>query len=334
MSKQIHPAKLGIFVLVAVALGLGTLAVLSSGNLFKKTLDYVMIFDGDARGLKTGAPVLLKGVAVGQVTNIQLVVDTTKKKSFVPVTVKLDPSLLVYIGDLNPEESVIKAIEEGMRAQLQTQSFVTGMLEVSLVLLPGTEAIYHGEDYDLPEIPTVPPLTKMLANEVKDLNLKEMLDDLKDTLKGVQIMTRDIQEEKLLGNLGQTLEGLNTITQVLNKDLPLLSEDLLKTSASIRELSDQGRQVLLRADNMMADLEKSTPGLLKGAQDNTDKLMVLQTVLTETLKEAEGMLSSESPLRFHIAALLSRYTKVAAKLEVLLDTMETNPESILTGKPE
>lgn len=329
-----NPAKLGLFVLVALALGLGTLAVLSSGSLFKKTLEYVMIFDGDARGLKTGAPVLLKGVAVGQVTQIQLVVDANQQKTFVPVTVKLDPSLLVYIGDLDPAASISKAIEEGMRAQLQTQSFVTGMLEVNLVQAPETVPTYYGAGYDIPEIPTVPSLTKMLTDEMKDLNLKQMSDDLKDTLDGLHEVALEVQNGKILQNLSLTLEGLNTLTQTLNAELPLLRKDLIKTSASIRELSAEGTRILGRADKMMAELEIRTPELLAGAQENTDKLTELQTTLTGILKEAEGMLSQDSPLRFHFAALLKRYNAVATKLEVFLDTMESNPESILTGKPE
>lgn len=334
MSKQINPAKLGIFVLVAIGLGLGTLAVLSSGSLFKKTLDYVMVFDGDARGLKTGAPVLLKGVAVGQVSNIQLVVDATKNKTLVPVTVKLDPSRLIYIGELELEKSIQKAIDEGLRGQLQTQSFVTGMLEINLVRMPDSPANFHAEGYDLPEIPTLPPLTQILANEIKDLNLQEMLEDIRDTLDAAQTLTRKTRESQLVEKMAGTLAEMNALTQGLNRELPLLSKEILETTTSIRELSEQGKKVLTHTETMMAELEKSAPGLLKGAEGNTEKFLELQTALTHTLKEAEGVFAQDSPLRFHLANLLNRYSKVAVKMEMLLDTLENNPESILTGKPE
>lgn len=310
MSKQINPARLGIFVLVAVGLGLGTLAVLSSGSLFKKTLDYVMVFDGDARGLKTGAPVLLKGVAVGQVTQIQLVVDTLKKQTVVPVTVSLDPSRLVYIGNMSPEASIDAAIAEGMRAQLQTQSFVTGMLEINLLRMPETEPVFRAVDGKLPEIPTVPPLTRILADELKDLNLRDILKDFRNTLSEI-----------------------NTLTLSLNKELPLLARDTLETSKSIRNLTEKAAGVLEHAESMMAELEKSAPGLLAGAEENSEKLKELQSVLMDTLKATESIIAQDSPLRYNAALALDRYTKVAAKLEQLLDALERNPESILTGKP-
>mgnify|MGYP000088381590 CR=1 FL=1 len=333
MSKKINPAKLGVFVLVALALGLATLAVISSGRLFKKTIPFVMYFDADCTGLKPGAPVLYRGVAVGQVTKIQLVFDSDRQDMFVPVCIEIDPNRFVLQGNSEHYPMMEDLIKKGLRAQLQTQSFVTGMLQVTLVTMPDIPVDLKGGNTGLREIPTAPALTQMLTNEIKDMNLSEMLTDMQDTLKSVKQITGSVHEQKLLENLSDVLDNLNTLSEELALDLPKVSEDLTKTSASVREFIERGSKVLTHAESLMANIDKQAPGILQGAKANTDKLQELQTALTQAVKQAEGMLANDSPLRFHMAAALDRYTKVATKLELLLDTIERNPEAFITGKP-
>ncbi|MDF3129748.1 MlaD family protein [Kiritimatiellaeota bacterium B1221] len=334
MSKKINPAKLGVFVLIAIVLGLTTLAVISSGQLFKKTIPFVMYFDADATGLKPGAPVLYRGVAVGQVTKIQLIFDSDLQDMLVPVHIEIDPNRFVLQGSSDHYPMMEDLINEGLRAQLQTQSFVTGMLQVMLVTMPEIPLELKGVNSEIREIPTAPALTQILTNEIKELNLSEMLSDMQETLKSAKQITENVRDEKLFENLSDVLENLNSLTEDLAVELPKVSKDITQTSTSIREFIERGSNVLSHAETLMTDIGKQAPGILQGAKANTDKLQELQTTLTSAVKQAEGMLAHDSPLRFHMAAALDRYTKVATKLETLLDTIERNPEAFITGKPE
>ena len=66
-SKRASPTLVGAFVLGALALALGGLAVFGSGKLFRRTEQFVAVFSGSVNGLSVGAPVKFRGVQVGSV---------------------------------------------------------------------------------------------------------------------------------------------------------------------------------------------------------------------------------------------------------------------------
>ena len=160
MGKKANPAIVGAFVLGAVALAVLGVLVFGSGRWFRTTIDSVMYFPGSVDGLSNGAPVKFKGVDIGTVTNIQLVLTTGKKgpTARIPVYVRLDPSKIVTTGDVQfPNDSVREElINRGMRAQLQSQSLLTGLLFIQLDFFPDTPVTYVlKQPSDPPEIPTL-----------------------------------------------------------------------------------------------------------------------------------------------------------------------------------
>ena len=52
MGKRINPATVGAFVLGAIGLILAAIVVFGSGNLFRKTHEFVIYFGGDINGLQ------------------------------------------------------------------------------------------------------------------------------------------------------------------------------------------------------------------------------------------------------------------------------------------
>ena len=70
MSKAANPKLVGVFVLGAIALTIGVLAVLGGGKLFQRRTPVVMFFQGSVTGLNVGSPVNFRGVRVGQVTGV------------------------------------------------------------------------------------------------------------------------------------------------------------------------------------------------------------------------------------------------------------------------
>ena len=72
MSLRANPAVIGAFVIGAVVLLLAALLVWGGSGLFRSKLDYVLFFESAVTGLNKGAPVLARGVKVGEVTDVQL----------------------------------------------------------------------------------------------------------------------------------------------------------------------------------------------------------------------------------------------------------------------
>src|SRR5262249_62254679 len=74
MSKTSH-WKVGLFVLSGVALAFATLLWLGTAQFRRQVMRFVTYVDEAVQGLDVGAPVKIRGVAVGSVTRIRIARD-------------------------------------------------------------------------------------------------------------------------------------------------------------------------------------------------------------------------------------------------------------------
>ena len=142
MNKKISPTLIGAFVVGAVALLVIAVIAFGSGRLFRETKEFVLYFDGTVNGLHVGAPVKFKGVEIGSVKDILLQLDGDSEVNKIPVIIEIDLKKLTARGAsgvlVEKQEAFQKAIvEQSLRAQLQTESMVTGVLYVGFDFFPG-----------------------------------------------------------------------------------------------------------------------------------------------------------------------------------------------------
>ena len=98
MNKKMSPAMIGAFVLGAVALIVIAILVFGSGRLFRQTRTFVLYFDSSVNGLRVGAPVKLKGVEIGSVKDIRLLVGQGTAGDEIPVIIEIDLKKLTRRG--------------------------------------------------------------------------------------------------------------------------------------------------------------------------------------------------------------------------------------------
>src|SRR5215472_16604882 len=148
MGKKISPAVIGAFVVASLAILIVTLVVVGAGKMFRRPTRFICMFTGNLNGLKIGAPVKVRGVQIGEVSAIRL-----------RLIIDLDPKMLKERGAVAAldQRGVQDWIKRGMRAQLQTESLLTGLLYIDLDIHKGNEPnfiLQPGGPYQ--EIPTVP----------------------------------------------------------------------------------------------------------------------------------------------------------------------------------
>ena len=111
MSARENPATIGAFVVGAVALLLTALLVWGGTDIFRTKVNYVLFFDAAVTGLSKGAPVLGRGVKVGEVTDIQIRWGTP----MVAVYIALEPDAVKGAAEGGPRQAVERLDEREIR---------------------------------------------------------------------------------------------------------------------------------------------------------------------------------------------------------------------------
>jgi paraquat-inducible protein B len=188
VRKRISPTAIGAFVVASFAILLIAVAVVGSGRIFARPVRFICMFPGSLNGLKVGAPVKVRGVQIGSVAAIKLRLLPSEgqirpgvKEFRLPVIIELDRSTLLAkgaTGEALGTTGYEQLIRQGMRAQLNVESLLTGLLYVDLDVHPGSQpdfVLEPGGEYR--EIPTVPTdLAQIQQRLTKALDAFEKID--------------------------------------------------------------------------------------------------------------------------------------------------------------
>ena len=132
MSKRTSPAVIGGFVIGAILLLTLGFAIFGGSQLFTNTSRYVAYFEEPTDGLRVGANVLLNGVRIGYVSDIDLLFDRGNFSTLTQVTMDiLEDSYVITDNGEYSGEVMTTAVEHetlvgmaGLRARLEVESFV------------------------------------------------------------------------------------------------------------------------------------------------------------------------------------------------------------------
>jgi paraquat-inducible protein B len=254
MARRASPAVIGGFVLGAVVLAVAGLAILGGGKFFRPTQRWVAYFDESIRGLAIGAPVTFRGVKVGSVSDITVVVDREARVVRIPVIFEIEADRLTESGGgqvqlLQDRAGARIAFEQGLRAQLELQSFVTGQLSINLDLHPRTPMKPVGGSTPYPEFPTIPSTMAALGQSLNDLNVAEMAQDIRRTVQGVERLVNSPESKKILVSAVAALEGTNKLVRTADAKLASLGPALEQTSAALTETLATIRTLAQHVDN-------------------------------------------------------------------------------------
>jgi paraquat-inducible protein B len=243
MSKKANPTVIGVFVVAALAIAVAAIVTLGSGKLFKQTETFVMYFESSLSGLDVGAPVELQGVRVGEVSAIKLVYDTESGSSIIPVYVEIDGSRWERSADPTSNEDISVHIERGLRAQLQSQSMVTGKLKIMLVVVPDAPVRLVGGDPTVDEIPTILNITDALINTLDSLPLADIVSNVNTTLEEIADVMGSRETKDALEALRKTMANTEEI------------------SASVRDLLDESAPFRVELETAAAELTEAVKAL-------------------------------------------------------------------------
>jgi paraquat-inducible protein B len=238
-------------------------------------------------------------------------VDELHRVSWIPVY------LTVYTNDITwlngpaggTRADLQAAVDAGLRAQLVSQSLVSGQMSVNLDYHPDTPALLAGPPEDEFEIPTIPSDIQNLKDQLRNLDLPAI------SLKTQQVlMSMDhvlLELDGKIGPLADSLQSTLATTKVAVRDL---QADASRTTLDIDRLANDSRAQIITNGQ---DLDR----LLRTAEQTVDRADALVASLNDVAAP-----------RGDLQAALRDLAASASSLRSLTHDLERNPLGTLFRK--
>jgi len=253
---------------------------------------YLLVFKESVRGLLVGAPVDLRGVTVGEVTKIDVALDSRNSEVSIPVQIQFYPERLGarYRGKLQqakpPDSRALldSLVAHGFRAEVKSGSLLTGQLYVALDFYPKAPSAKIDWSTNPPRFPVVPgsmdQLQKKLiqiAQKIENMPLEEIAGDARKTIQTLDATLKSA--DKLLKNvdsavvpearsvLAEARQSLEDVRKTLGEARKTLGGDSpvqLDLRETLREVSRAAQSLRVLGDY----LEQHPESLIRGKRED------------------------------------------------------------------
>ena len=259
MRKKPNVKLIGIFVIAGILLFVGIMAIFFKDRTgLKKDHLLVMYFPGSIKGLSVGSPLYINGVQIGKVVDIDMFADIDDIEFRSPVFVEVNPKKDLTISmEIQRDRTELweYLVNNGLRARLITQSFITGQLGIEFVIRPHSFVYYRGTytaNKGVIEIPTLPSMISQLEETLQNIRIKETFNELNLLLKNINNYAPSILSE---------IEG---ITKAVNHDLEIINIEennpLDNLNQTLKDISNMAKSFKNFADY----IERNPEALLRG----------------------------------------------------------------------
>jgi phospholipid/cholesterol/gamma-HCH transport system substrate-binding protein len=315
MATGTNHWKLGLFVLLGIALLFTSLVVLGASNWNKASVSYVSYFDESVQGLELGSPVKFRGVTIGRVSEIDIASD----HRHVAVTSELTLQKLATLNLGRGGEPGL-SVHPDLRVQLAQ----TGITGVKFVLLD----YFDAQAYPPPELPFGTPQNYIpsAASTLKSLESSVMktadrfpliASDVSEVIAKVNAIVGELQRGQLPERTIDTLEQANLAMRELNVQLAglrahELSRDVRQTLAAFNVTLGRVNRLLERFDGEQ--------GLMKSVQATAN-----------SLSEASRGAGSLGP---ELELTLREVRGAARSIRRFADAIERDPDMLIKGRAQ
>ena len=361
MGSKINPTTIGAFVVGAIVLLIAGGLLFGGGKFFQEKLPYVLFFDSSVEGLNVGAPVVFRGVQVGQVTAISAIADP---QTF-DVRIKVQIELVrggIKVGEegqrfQDQHQGVQGLIQKGARATLRMQSFVTGLLYVAVDFFPDTSIRLLGLDPTVPELPTIPSDMDQLKStlqqgmaELKKLPLEAVVAEVLMVLKRANTLLETPELTQALVTLSTVMTDARQLLTTADTQVGALGPKLAGTAEIAAKTLLDAQRLLRDVDGQVAPLAGSAKETLTSAKEALTaarstlgqvqkSLGTLTEAATPVLKQADktfigtaALTGPDSAVLRDLAQTLKAFEEAARALRTLANMLERNPETLIRGK--
>jgi ABC-type transporter Mla subunit MlaD len=304
MSQKPSYFRIGLFIVVALAILAGGLIVLGAGQMFRPRIYVETYVDGTVQGVDVGSPVKFRGVPIGRVSSINFTFNEygapsqVDRFNYVRILMEVDREIMPGMFSENLTPIIEKNVAQGMRARIEPQG-ITGInyIEINYVndpkQFPPLAIDWKPHYYYIPSAPG--QLTNMLDSVNNIMHQIEQLN--------IGGMSKSISQ--LLENLNQAVTGA----------------DITKISADLQSLLGEFRDALKAAN--VGQLSQEARAALEGLEKSNTQLQVV-------LKNLEPATRISGP---QIRAMVDNLATASANFVQFSAEVKRRPSLLLWGTP-
>jgi phospholipid/cholesterol/gamma-HCH transport system substrate-binding protein len=247
MSAKSSKFLIGLFVIsgtlicAAIIIWVGAARILTKGSL------YSVYFDESVQGLQADSAIKYRGVEIGKVQKIKVAPDNR----LIEVVMKID---------------IESDLQEKTIATLKTAG-ITGIVFVELDQLKSGDLANSPKINFKSSYPVIPSRrsqisrfmadTDVIMQNVKDIDLKGISNQLKNTTKAIENFV-DGKMDRVVNETMEVLSDAHQLIEQAKKDIAVLK---------LQEKADQ-------TDTMLKDIDKKSKAITNALQDTSENLRV------------------------------------------------------------
>ncbi len=271
---------------------------------FNQRIPLVTYLQSSVAGLGVGSAVNVFGMQIGNVTDVKLLLDPTSGIVKVRVAMEIQPERVFppdsFATKLDPAKVLGALVNQGMRAEVDTASYVTGEKNVTLAFVPNAK-----------------PAGIALEDGVV------VLPGQGGGLDNVMTAVSDVATKLQAIPFAQIGENANALIATLNSTIggPEVKSTLRSLSATLKDA-----QVLVHDTDV-------------GLQPTLKRLPELSAQLQDTLKHANTALAAvgtgygpDSDFQRNLERVLAQAGDAVRSVRLLADYLSRNPSALILGR--
>jgi paraquat-inducible protein B len=323
MSMRANPTAIGLFMIGGTLLAVLGIAVLASATWFSKQSTFISYFTESVNGLEVGAPVKFQGVLVGRVTDLLIQIESVDKTFQVPVQYEIDLTRLTSQAgtfvQLDDPLVLREQIADGLRAQLQMESIVTGQLYIELAYRsdPGPAEL-EARVTQYPEIPTTPSVVAAFGTQAGSL-----VGDVLTILFRVNEMLEAVNMEELNRSVVASAQAVERLAD---------SEEIRTAFAQVPEISAKLNSTMSEIELLVASLGGAVGPLQQQMEGTHAEVVLTLHSMRQMVEESRGMLTPDSGIGYQMEGAMISLQAAAEALRSLSVSLERNPDMLLRGR--
>ena len=302
MATEARKLRVGIFVIIAVVIGLGAAIWLGASRYLADESQAVTFFSESVQGLDPGAAVKYRGVPAGRVDQIKIAPDG---------------DLIEVVMSIDNRYASMLLKDPTLRAHLQL-SGITGLRYVEIDRQSG-DALENAPtlsfEPEYPLIPSTPSQFKAIQEALEDIygrvmsvDLAGISGDIRATLQSADQLLRDDRVQRILNNLSTITDSASRVTLNMEK-----ATEGVRLEPVVAEL----RQATVEAKGLIGDLREGQTG-----RD-----------LRSAVREVDGLARTSQSFVLDLQGLLERLNRTTDNLQQLTEALRQQPSSLLFSSP-